>query len=197
MEPLSTSPLPAVARLRGMSTLETNPSAGAITVVVPFRTTVWPQAAAASLAALTGSLVISSISFEAGTKAPTSRPTRRGTMCFWINGIAVAAANGGSRPPEPEYWVPAQSPSAGAWGGALALAFVCTGLAYILFFRLIAHTGATNAMTVTFLIPVFAMLWGTLALGERPEPDMLLGAAVILFGTALAVGVLRWPKRSG
>lgn len=96
----------------------------------------------------------------------------------------------------PAAWAwPTQTPGAAAWGGALALAFACTGLAYILYFRLIAHTGATNAMTVTFLIPVFAMLWGTLALGERPEPDMLLGAAVILLGTALAVGVLRWPKR--
>lgn len=96
----------------------------------------------------------------------------------------------------PAAWAwPAQAPGAGAWAGALALAFACTGLAYILFFRLIAHAGATNAMTVTFLIPVFAMLWGALVLGERPAPDMLAGAAVILLGTALTLGAVRWPKR--
>ncbi|MBL8286991.1 MAG: DMT family transporter [Rubrivivax sp.] len=113
--------------------------------------------------------------------------TAAGSQAFAAAILAVPAA-----------WAwPVQSPpGALAWAGALALAFACTGLAYNLYFRLIAHTGATNAMTVTFLIPVFAMLWGYLALGERPEPDMLLGAAVILLGTALAVGVLRWPRRA-
>jgi drug/metabolite transporter (DMT)-like permease len=94
----------------------------------------------------------------------------------------------------PAWWAwPAQAPSAAAWGGAVALALLCTGLAYILYFRLIAHTGATNAMTVTFLIPAFAMAWGWVVLGERPALDMLAGAAVILIGTALTIGLLRWP----
>ena len=97
----------------------------------------------------------------------------------------------------PAWWAwPAQAPSAAAWGGAAALALLCTGLAYILYFRLIAHTGATNAMTVTFLIPAFAMAWGWIVLGERPELDMLAGAAIILFGTALAIGLVRWPSGS-
>lgn len=90
----------------------------------------------------------------------------------------------------PAWWAwPAAAPTAAAWGSAAALSLVCTGLAYILYFRLIAHTGATNAMTVTFLIPPFAMAWGWFVLGERPAPDMLAGAAVILVGTALAVGM--------
>ena len=94
----------------------------------------------------------------------------------------------------PAWWAwPAEAPGAAAWGSAIALALLCTGLAYVLYFRLIAHTGATNAMTVTFLIPAFAMAWGWLALGERPGPDMLIGAAVILAGTALAIGLVRWP----
>ncbi|MCW5636565.1 MAG: DMT family transporter [Rubrivivax sp.] len=95
----------------------------------------------------------------------------------------------------PAAWAwPAQAPSAAAWGGAIALALLCTGFAYILYFRLIAHAGATNAMTVTFLIPAFAMAWGWLVLGERPGWDMLAGAAVILVGTALATGLLRIPN---
>jgi drug/metabolite transporter (DMT)-like permease len=86
--------------------------------------------------------------------------------------------------------------SAAAWGSAIALALLCTGLAYILYFRLIAHAGATNAMTVTFLIPVFAMAWGWLVLAERPSADMLIGAAVILAGTALATGLARLPVQT-
>ena len=94
----------------------------------------------------------------------------------------------------PALWAwPAQPVSTAAWASAAALALLCTGLAYILYFRLIAHAGATNAMTVTFLIPAFAMAWGWLVLAERPALDMLLGAAVILLGTALTIGLVRWP----
>lgn len=92
-------------------------------------------------------------------------------------------------------WWPAVSPSAGAWASAAALALLCTGLAYVLFFRLIAHAGAANAISVTLLIPAFAMLWGWLLLAERPTPAMLAGCAVILLGTALSAGLLRWPSR--
>jgi drug/metabolite transporter (DMT)-like permease len=95
----------------------------------------------------------------------------------------------------PAWWAwPAQPVSTAAWASAIALALLCTGLAYILYFRLIAHTGATNAMTVTFLIPVFAMAWGWLVLGERPAVDMLLGAVAILVGTALTLGLVRRPR---
>jgi len=97
----------------------------------------------------------------------------------------------------PAWWTwPAQAPSGAAWAGAAALALLCTGLAYILYFRLIAHTGATNAMTVTFLIPAFAMAWGWIVLGEQPGLDMLAGAAVILFGTAMTIGLVRLPARA-
>ena len=67
----------------------------------------------------------------------------------------------------PALWTwPATPPSAPAWGAAAALAFACTALAYVLYFRLIAHAGASNAVSVTFLIPAFAMLWGWLFQGE-------------------------------
>lgn len=91
------------------------------------------------------------------------------------------------------WWWPAQPPSTQAWAAALALAVACTGLAYILFYRLLARAGTATAMSVTFLIPGFAMLWGWLALGERPTPLMLGGCGVILLGTALTTGLLKWP----
>lgn len=90
------------------------------------------------------------------------------------------------------HW-PAQSPGALAWGAAAGLAFLCTGLAYVLYFRLIARIGATNAMTVTFLIPAFAVAWGALLLDEVVSPTMLGACAVILVGTALVTGLL--PRR--
>lgn len=95
------------------------------------------------------------------------------------------------------YFWPATSPSAVAWGSALALAVGCTGLAYVLFYRLIASVGATRAVSVAFLIPAFALLWGWLALGEQPTGSMLLGCAVILLGTALATGLVALPGRLG
>jgi drug/metabolite transporter (DMT)-like permease len=90
---------------------------------------------------------------------------------------------------------PAAAPGATAWGAALLLAAACTALAYILYFRLIAQLGAARAISVTFLIPAFAMAWGALLLGERPNWPMLAACALILLGTALASGVLRGPQR--
>jgi drug/metabolite transporter (DMT)-like permease len=95
----------------------------------------------------------------------------------------------------PAIWAwPAQPLAAGAWLNAIALAVLCTGLAYVLYFRLIAHAGASNAMAVAFLIPGYAMLWGWLVLAEQPTWQMLLGCAVILLGTALSTGLLRRPR---
>ena len=71
---------------------------------------------------------------------------------------------------------------------------LCTGIAYILYFRLIAHAGPAKAMTVTFLIPAFAMLWGGLFLGEAVTLTMLAGCGVILAGTALATGLVRFKR---
>lgn len=88
---------------------------------------------------------------------------------------------------------PAALPSATAWANLAGLALLCTGVAYILYFRLMARVGPTKAVTVTFLIPVFAVLWGALFLGEALTLPMAGGGALILAGTALALGL--WPRR--
>jgi drug/metabolite transporter (DMT)-like permease len=87
---------------------------------------------------------------------------------------------------------PERMPDAGAWLAALALGAACTGLAYVLYFRLLTRAGAPTATAVTYLVPVFAVLWGGIFLGERPTPAMLAGGAVIFAGTVLATG-MRWP----
>ena len=73
----------------------------------------------------------------------------------------------------------------------LILAVACTSAAYLLYFRLIDDLGATRALTVTFLIPLFAIAWGWLILGEVPTPRMALGAALVLVATGLIVGAAR------
>jgi drug/metabolite transporter (DMT)-like permease len=90
---------------------------------------------------------------------------------------------------------PATAPGATAWASVAALALLCTGIAYILYFRLMQRIGPTNTIAVTFLIPVFAVLWGWTFLAEAFTLPMALGCAVVLLGTALAVGLLPRPRR--
>ncbi len=96
-------------------------------------------------------------------------------------------------PPALFYW-PRHPPSLASWLCAIALGIVCTGLAYILYFRLIASAGPVRAIAVTYLIPVFGMLWGLLFLREPITLNMIAGCAVILLGTAVATGVLAVRK---
>lgn len=86
---------------------------------------------------------------------------------------------------------PSGMPSGASWVSALMLGAICTGLAYVLFFRLIANVSATAALSVTFLIPLFGLFWGWLFLSETVDGSMLAGGLVILIGTALANGVWR------
>jgi len=87
------------------------------------------------------------------------------------------------------FW-PAVHVTPGTWACVAALGIICTGLAYILFFRLVEHVSAAYAASVTFLIPVFGMVWGALFLAEKLTPTMLAGCLVVLLGTALASGRL-------
>jgi drug/metabolite transporter (DMT)-like permease len=85
---------------------------------------------------------------------------------------------------------PRQAIPLSTWGCVAGLAVLCTGLAYVLYYRLIAHIGAAYAASVTFLIPIFGMLWGALFLGEHITPREIAGCGIILLGTALAGGKL-------
>lgn len=72
-----------------------------------------------------------------------------------------------------------------AWAAAVVLGALCTGLAYVIYFRLIDRLGAVKAMAVAYLIPVFGIIWGALFLRERVTGAMAMGAATILAGTYL------------
>ena len=82
----------------------------------------------------------------------------------------------------------ARRPDAGQIACVVALAVGASGIGYLIYFRLIAELGATSAMTVTYLVPVFGVLWAALFRGDEITVGMLVGAAVVLAGIALVTG---------
>ncbi|RZL87011.1 MAG: DMT family transporter [Variovorax sp.] len=97
----------------------------------------------------------------------------------------------------PAFWLwPEQMPSLRAWLALVAVGTACTGLAYILFFRLIENAGPARALTVTFLVPVFALFYGAVFLGEEITQWMLICAVVIVGGVALSTGLVKLPTAS-
>lgn len=88
------------------------------------------------------------------------------------------------------FW-PQQAVSLNAWLAVIALGVLCSGVAYILYFRLIERAGPSRALAVTFAIPVFAVLYGVVLLGEWVTPWMVGCGVVIVAGTALSTGFIK------
>jgi drug/metabolite transporter (DMT)-like permease len=93
--------------------------------------------------------------------------------------------------------LPTQMPSWKAWAAILVLAFFCTALAYTLYFRIIERAGPQKAVAVTFLIPVFGVSYGAVLMNETITATMLVCGAIIVLGTALATGVIKFGKNKG
>jgi drug/metabolite transporter (DMT)-like permease len=84
--------------------------------------------------------------------------------------------------------LPSQAPPAKAIAAIVALGALSTGVAYLLYFTLIARAGASRAILVTYLVPAFALVYGTAFLHEPVTVSALLGLVLILGGTALGTG---------
>lgn len=80
------------------------------------------------------------------------------------------------------------APGADIWGAMIGIAVLCTVIAYVLYFRILAVAGATNVLLVTFLVPISALLLGWFVLGESITPRALAGMAVIGLGLACIDG---------
>jgi drug/metabolite transporter (DMT)-like permease len=81
--------------------------------------------------------------------------------------------------------MPAEVPIVPTGLAVLALGIVCSGVAYLIYFRLVADFGGVSALTVTFLIPVFGILWGAWLLGEPVTWTTVCGGLLVLLGTAM------------
>jgi drug/metabolite transporter (DMT)-like permease len=92
------------------------------------------------------------------------------------------------------FW-PTRTVSLNAWLTVIALGVLCTGVAYILYFRLIERAGPARALSVTFAIPVFALLYGGVLLGEEVTTWMLICGVVIIVGTSLSTGLVRFSRK--
>ena len=87
--------------------------------------------------------------------------------------------------------LPATAPSARVWLAVLALGVLGSGIAYLLYFAIIASAGASRAILVTYLVPAFALVYGAVFLDEAVTAVALAGLALVLTGTALATGMAR------
>lgn len=91
--------------------------------------------------------------------------------------------------------LPAVMPSTAVILSLLVLGLVCTGLAYIIYFRLLSDIGSEKAVTNTFLVPVFAQIWGALFLQEHLSMAGAIGFALVLLAVALVLEINPWRRR--
>ena len=86
---------------------------------------------------------------------------------------------------------PAELPTRKTILAVVALGVLGSGIAYLLYFALIASAGASRAILVTYLVPAFALVYGAVFLDEAVTWVALTGLALVLAGTALATGLAR------
>ena len=183
----------------------TGPIWGALIAALWQRTPLSPRAAAGLLIGVAGVVLLLGVdpaALQAGAGGAIAA-TLAATGCYGIasNYARVAPSPGPLANAHGSMWtamlwvlpllpfVPTVSlPTPGVGAAVAALGLLCTGVAYLLYFRLVADIGPAPALTVGFLIPLFGVLWGWLFLDERVGWHSLAGALVVVTGTALVTG---------
>lgn len=152
----------------------------------PLDLTVWPLLAA-------GAVAVASLFYAVGTNYskrtfPDGQPL---TMSIGQNLGAAAVLL-----PFALATVPREMPAVPETGAVLGLAVICTAGAYLIYFWLLKHVGPTRTTSVTFLVPVFGMIWGNLILNEPVTAGMIGGLALVFGGILLVadVRIRRKPK---
>jgi drug/metabolite transporter (DMT)-like permease len=128
-----------------------------------------------------------------------------GAMSYAIGGIYSSKAFKGEKPmdmaigqqlgasavllPFTVTMLPHTFPTSAVVLSLLGLAVLCTALAYLIFFALIKNIGPVKTLSVTFLVPMFGMLWGCLFLSESIAPNTIFGLVTILLSVALVLNV--------
>jgi drug/metabolite transporter (DMT)-like permease len=183
----------------------TGPIWGALIAALWQRTPLSPRAAAGLLLGVAGVVLLLGLepaALRAGAGWAIAA-TLAATCCYGIasNYARVAPTQGPLANAHGSMWAavlwvlpvlpfaPAAAvPTAGVGAAVVTLGLLCTGVAYLLYFRLVADIGAASALTVGFLVPLFGVLWGRLFLDEAVGWHTLAGALVVLVGTALVTG---------
>lgn len=183
----------------------TGPIWGALIAALWQRTPLSPRAAAGLLLGVAGVVLLLGLepaALRAGAGWAVAA-TLAATCCYGIasNYARVAPTQGPLANAHGSMWaavlwvVPvlpfapaAALPTPGVAAAVVTLGLLCTGVAYLLYFRLVADIGAAPALTVGFLVPLFGVLWGRLFLDEAVGWHTLAGALVVLVGTALVTG---------
>jgi drug/metabolite transporter (DMT)-like permease len=99
---------------------------------------------------------------------------------LWVAALLIAPATP---------FFPIEAPiSMGIAASVITLGVLCTGIAYLIYFKLIHDVGPASALTVAFLIPVFGVLWGVVFLNEPITPALILGGLLVIAGTVLTTG---------
>ncbi|MBL8297554.1 MAG: DMT family transporter [Rhodanobacteraceae bacterium] len=91
--------------------------------------------------------------------------------------------------------LPVRAPALAPSLALTALGLVCTAIAFVIYFRLLRDAGSERATTVTFLVPLFAQVWGALFLHEPITAASLVGLGLVLLAVTLVFEKLRWPQR--
>lgn len=93
--------------------------------------------------------------------------------------------------------VPEAMPGAEVWFSVLTLGILCTGLAYLLFYRLITRIGSSQAIMTTYLVPLFSILWGNVFLAESITLFTIFGCMLVLLGVGMTTGRLPGFSKKG
>lgn len=91
---------------------------------------------------------------------------------------------------------PEQAPSMSAIYSTAFLGIACSGFAFYLYYKLIVEQGIARTMTNMYLLPLFAILWGALFMGEQLEMRTMVGGALILTGVAFTTGYIKLRKKA-
>lgn len=135
---------------------------------------VWPAALAGTLAALFYGVALNLIRhYLAGVPASAVASATLLSASIFLAPFAILSW--------PQHPIPLRS-----WVSAVALGVLCTGAAFVLYYRLINRIGGPRASTVTYLIPLFSVLWAWMVLGEPLTLRMAVAAICILGGVALS-----------
>jgi drug/metabolite transporter (DMT)-like permease len=137
-------------------------------------TSVWPAALAGTAAAFLYGIGINLV-----RRHLTGYPPAAVAAATLISGSVLLA-------PLAIYTWPHEPIAASSWLSAILLGVLCTGTAFVFYYRLIARIGAARTSTVTYLIPLFGVVWAWLILGEALTLTMALAGALILAGVALS-----------